>query len=118
MQALALTSLYDRLAHDRLVVRGSDRIEIVAPRNDDARATARRSDAQPTWREILSAYDGERFGRRMAAYASVAKFTVQRFAQEQTAGGAHLEDRRGARLAYARADRLTVPAGATLSITV
>ena len=43
---------------------------------------------------------------------------VQRFVQEQTNGGAYLENRRGARLAYARADQLKTQPGILLSITV
>lgn len=110
MQALALTSL-----HDRLLARGNDRIEIVAPRRDDARAAAGGFDWRPEWREIVVARDAERYGPRGS---DAAGFMVQRFFQEQTTSGAHLEDRRGARRAYARADQLTAPPGSLLSISV
>lgn len=110
MQALTLSTL-----HDRLMTRGNDRIEIVAPRRDDARAAAGRFDWRPEWREILAARDAERYGPRSS---EAAGFTVQRFFQEQMTSGAHLEDRRGARRAYSRADQLTAPQGALLSISV
>jgi len=110
MQALTLTTL-----HDRLTARVNDRIEIVAPRRDDARAAAGRFDWRPEWREVLVARDAERYGPHGS---DAAGFIVQRFFQEQTTSGAHLEDRRGARRAYARADKLTAPQGALLSISV
>ncbi len=110
MQALTTASL-----HDRLTTRGNDRIEIVPPRRDGARATAGRFDWRPEWRDVVAARDGERYHQR---HSDAAGFMVQRYFQEQTTGGAHLEDRRGARRAYARAEQLIAPPGTLLSISV
>ena len=110
-----MQALTSAAPHDRLAARGSDRIEIVAPRRDGVRASAQRFEWQPEWREILVAHDAEGFSSRSS---DAAAFMVQRFVQEQTNGGAYLENRRGARLAYARADQLKTPPGILLSITV
>jgi hypothetical protein len=119
MHALALTAAQDRSAQERLVARASDRIEILSPRRDDARAAARRyHEAASRYAELRFARDEPHWQRRAPLPETSAHFLAQHMAQQQPGNGAHVENWRGARAAYSRAGVLAGAAGANLSILI
>jgi len=116
MYALALTSAS---TPDRHVARVPDRLEILSPRGDEARAATRHCDDPPSRRveaQILR-HDG-RWPRRAPMPDMPARFLAQYMAQHEPDTGAHVENWRGARSAYARAGGLTTASGSRLSILV
>jgi hypothetical protein len=119
MHALALTAAQDRPAQERVVARAPDRIEILSPRRDEARAFARRhQEAVLRYAESRVLREEARWARRAPLPETSARFLAQHMSQQQPANGAHVENWSGARAAYARADGLVQPAGATLSILI
>jgi hypothetical protein len=120
MQTLALTAVQERPAQERVSARAPDRIEILSPRRDDMRASARRyQEAANRYAEYRYTQQEEpRWSRGTRTTQNSARFLAQHMAQQQPANGAHVENWRGARTAYSRADGLAQPAGATLSILI
>ena len=108
MQPLALSLLSTRYAP-----RGADRVEILPPREADREAARRRDEgdggAWSGWR------DGSLAPRRPAP-SMPAGFMAQFIAQRDPGTAAHVEDWRGARGAYARADRLSASGQRGVSI--
>ena len=108
MQALALSTLTTRYAP-----RGADRVEILPPRAADRDEARRRDDGDgggwSGWR------DGAMAARRPAPSVP-AGFMAQFIAQSDPGTAAHVEDWRGARGAYARADRLSASGERGVSI--
>ena len=109
MQPLALTVLTTRYAP-----RGADRVEILPPRQADrdaAHAQQEEGDASgwAAWRE-------QRMPMRRPPPAMPAGFVAQYLAQRDPGTQAHIEDWRGARGAYARADRLSASGARSVSI--
>lgn len=109
MQPLALTALTTRYAP-----RGADRVEILPPRQADrdaAHAQQDEGDASgwAAWRE-------QRMPMRRPPPAMPAGFVAQYLAQRDPGTQAHIEDWRGARGAYARADRLSASGPRGVSI--
>ena len=124
MQALALTVAQDRpaqerYASERVAARAPDRIEILSPRREDMRASARRyQEAADRYAEYRFMQDEPRWSRGPKLAQNSARFLAQNMAQQHPANAAHVENWRGARAAYARADGLAQPAGTTLSILI
>ena len=129
MQALALIATQDRSAQDRFAqdryaservgARAPERIEILSPRRDDARASARRyQEAADRYAEYRVMQEQPRWSRGPKPTQHSARVLAQHMAQQQPANLAHVENWRGARAAYARADGLSPSAGATLSILI
>jgi hypothetical protein len=111
MAALQQISLYAPAA--RHAPRSVDRIEILPPREAEREAARGRDDgdgaAWSGWR------DGRMGQRRQPATVPVG-FMAQFLAQRDPGNAAHIEDWRGARGAYARADRLSASGAPGLSI--
>lgn len=119
MHALALTAAQERPAQERVSARAQDRIEILSPRREEARASARRyQEAANRYAEHRFMRDEPRWSRAATPPQNSAHFLAQYMAQQQPANAAHVENWRGARAAYSRADGLAQPAGATLSILI
>ena len=106
LQSLAITALSSRYAP-----RGAERVEILPPREAERDAARRRDDGEgwSQWRD-------RRMAQRPAAPSIPSGFMAQFLAQHDPGKGAHVEDWRSARGAYARADRLSASGPRSVSI--
>lgn len=129
MYPLAITSASDRATIDRHVLErmageraGSsraDRIEILGPSREDARAGARRYEQAAAGAAQFDAWREEtRRARHAGASAMSMSFVAQFVAQQQPGNAAHVENWRGARAAYSSADALGTGRGAAPSVSI